>query len=204
MTGQAVAVMSNMPGTTPEVDEPYARARKKEMSLDGWRQGGSGSSAAQAAGVCRATVHKWCRRDPAYRKQVDDALQEYAETVGRNAHLAIAEHIAAGRRGDVVLARRGTEAGKPVEVYERAQLNPALLKLALTRADPRFTHPKQEVDVTVRTVGEALDAIETVTPLPLPSDDAAHALPSGETASPSLPTSSEDVLPSADTDGPTE
>ena len=147
---------------TPNPKNPAFKAREKKQraSLKGWRREGTQTAAAKAGGVCDRTISNWYRAFPEYREQVDAAIDEYATTVGQRTHAAIGEHVDAARRGEMVLVKQGTEGGKPVEIYERVALNPALARLALTRADPRFTHPKQELEhsnqrITDEAVAEA-------------------------------------------------
>lgn len=123
-----------------------AREKKQTASLAGWRKGGTQTAAAKACGVCETTIRNWHREYPKYREAVKEAIDEFAATVGQSAHAALADHIEAAARGDMVLTKQGVEAGKTVELHERVALNPALARLALTRADPRFTHPRQQVE----------------------------------------------------------
>ena len=123
-----------------------ARDALKAKSLEGWREGGTGVAAGKAAGVRESTVRGWHRMDPEYREAVRAAIDEYAATAGQETHNALLEHVRSATRGDYVITKRGVEAGKTVELEERVALNPALARLLLTRADPRFTHPKQEVE----------------------------------------------------------
>ena len=136
------------------------RDTRKRMSLVGWRTVGNATEAGKTGDVSETTVRDWVRNDPDYRAHVMEALDEYAATVGQLAHNAITEHLEAARRGDMVLTKEGTEGGKPVALRERVALNPALARLALTRTDPRFTHPKTEVEHSGQVAFEmALDAI---------------------------------------------
>ena len=124
-----------------------AREACKRKSLSGWRMHGTSKHAAVACGKARRTVEEWYRHDPVYREAVNAAIDEYAATAGQETHNALLEHVRAAARGDMVLTKRGVgENGKPVNLEERVALNPALARLLLTRADPRFTHPKQEVE----------------------------------------------------------
>ena len=137
-----------------------ARDAKKRKSLRGWRVHGTAQHAAEACGVGYSTVRDWHRNDPEYRQQVAEAIDEYAETAGRETHNALLEHVRSAARGDMVLTKSGTEGGKETTLHERVALNPAVARLLLTRADPRFTHPKQEVEHSGSvSMGAALDAI---------------------------------------------
>ena len=130
---------------TTQTAAAVAREAKQAASLAGWRLGGTGTAAAKAGRVGEATIRRWHRDDADYRAAVAEAIEEFTSTVGRSTHAALAEHVEAARAGELVLTKRGIEGGKPVEVYERVTLNPALARLALTRHDPRFTHPPKEV-----------------------------------------------------------
>ena len=121
-----------------------AREALKRKSLDGWRSQGTGVGAGRAAGVRESTVRGWFRDDPEYREAVALAIDEYAATAGQETHNALLEHVRAAARGDYVVTKRGVESGKEVRLEERVALNPALARLLLTRADPRFTHPDKD------------------------------------------------------------
>lgn len=128
-------------------------AARKAKSLEAWRVHGTARAAAKHIGAREKTVGDWLRQDPAYRERVKEAVDEYALTIGQMGHNAIAQHIEDALAGRMVVTKDGIESGKKVCLKERVMLNPSLVRLALTRADPRFTHPKQEVDMTT-TMGE--------------------------------------------------
>ena len=136
-----------------------ALARKKEMSLEGFRREGSNRAAGRAGEVCEASVRYWLKHDEDYREAVAGALEEFAANVGQGYHSALAEHLAEVQAGQLVEVEcedevETTPDGKTVHRQrirrERPRLHPALAKLALTRYDPRFTHPKQQTQVDVR------------------------------------------------------
>lgn len=123
----------------------HAREAKKRRSLSGWRLHGTVKAAAKACGAGESTVRDWYRTDHSYRHEVDDAIEHYAVTAGQETHNALVQHVRDAVAGKLVLMARGTsEQGKPFERYERVMLQPALCRLILTRADSRFTHPKQQ------------------------------------------------------------
>lgn len=118
------------------------------------------AAAARAVERDERTIRNWLRGDEAYREAVREAIDEYAATAGQETHNALLAHVRAAVAGELVLVRQGVEGGKPVEVRERVTLNPALCKLLLTRADPRFTHPKQEVEHSGQVTLDGLLAAE--------------------------------------------
>ena len=165
-----------------------ARDALKRKSLCGWRNQGTGVGAGKAAGVRESTIRDWHRTDPDYREAVKAAIDEYAATAGQETHNALLEHVRAAARGDMVVTKRGTEGGKPTQLEERVALNPALARLLLTRADPRFTHPKQELEHSgTLSVQEALDDVDAAlaehdgrqAPAPPPTQGAPEGGPKG-------------------------
>ena len=155
-----------------------AREALKRTSLEGWRIHGTLKEAARTCGRSPSSVQAWLRTDPEYRRAVQSAVDEFALTAGQEAHNALLQHVRDAMSEKMVLARKGVEGGKPVKVYERVQLNPSLVRLLLTRADTRFTHPAQSVSVTVRTVGEWLDSLPPIdSDASQPADAAPNALP---------------------------
>ena len=152
----------------PTTPSSLARDHRKELSLQGWREIGTVNGAAGAAGVCRKTIMNWFRGDVAYKSAVQAAIEEYSAAAAQEIANGALEMARKAFRGDVVLTKRGIEGGKPVEIYEPVQL-PAIARNLLTRGDPRFTHPKQEVEhsgaVTVSAaIAEARKRMETVNP----------------------------------------
>ena len=136
----------------------HKRDLLKRRSLSGWREHGTSQKAADACGKSRRTVRDWLRDDPHYRELVMAAIDEYAAMAGQETHNALLEHVRSAARGDFVQTKRGVEAGKEVNIEERVALNPALARLLLTRADPRFTHPRQEIEHSGQVqIDQALD-----------------------------------------------
>lgn len=182
-------------GTPAKSAADIARDAFKRKSLSGWRVHGTSKHAAAACGKARRTVEEWVRNDPEYREAVNAAIDEYAVTAGQETANALLEHVRAAARGDMVVTKRGTEGGKPTQLEERVALNPTLARLLLTRADPRYTHPKQEVEhsgqlavqAALDDVGEALvahdaQAVPEGTPEPETPQDGAQAAPAGVSA----------------------
>ena len=174
--------------TRPKSASAIAREKRKTASLCGWRNAGTATAAAKAGDVSVSGVRKWFREDADYRGRVMAAIDEYAASAGQETANALLEHVRAAARGDMVVTKRGTEGGKPTQLEERVALNPALARLLLTRADPRFTHPKQELEHSgTLTVQEALDDVAAAlaehdgrqAPTPPPTQGAPEGGPKG-------------------------
>ena len=131
----------------------YTRKRA-DMALDGYRTAGSNVQAAKAAGVCEATLRNWRRDHPEFEAEVRKAIDENAERQGHLAVSAIHKHLSGYVEGatelviieDEEVLKDGTRV--PTRRIEKrpVTLNPTVLTRALTRYDPRYTHPKQEVE----------------------------------------------------------
>ena len=105
---------------------------------------------ADALGVDYDTLLLWRRADPSFQEELDVAGEEYDQRICFKYRQAIelhADSVLAGERlpdryqvdpkgGGRVLVQEG----------EKVPLNAALARTALTRMDPRWTHPKQEVE----------------------------------------------------------
>ena len=115
-------------------------------ALEGFRAQCTNTAAAASAGVDESTIRKWRKAHPEFEREVQAVTEEFFETSGREAVLSVFEHIQAARRGEMVLTKSGIEAGKQVELLERVQLNPALIRLAVTKFSPSHTHPPKQLD----------------------------------------------------------
>lgn len=134
------------------------RETKKAASLAGWRSNGTAEAAGAACKSGANTIREWFRIDPDYRAMVQAAIEEYSASVAQETHNAIHEHVRAAVKGEMVTTKKGVEGGKAVDLKERVTLNPALARLALTRAEPRFTHPQVSDQAAESTAGKVWDA----------------------------------------------
>ena len=150
----------------------YTRKRA-ELALDGYREHGSNWKAAAAAGVAEATLRLWRKKYPDFAAAVDEAIDECAIRQGQLAVSAIDKHLkdyvhgAAGEEVEetVVTDKDGNTTTSTKTVRRPAALNASVLSRALTRMDPRYTHPKQEVEhsgklTTEQSVAAAQAALE--------------------------------------------
>ena len=117
----------------------------------------------EALGVDHETLLRWRQATPEFQADLDAAAERYDSHIGSLARSALEMSIqrqldgaklpdryAVSRTGERFLA----EEGAPYEV------DAAKLRTALTKLDPSWTHPKKEVDVTVKTPGELLVALD--------------------------------------------
>ena len=118
---------------------------------------------AEQIGVDQETLKIWRDANPEFQADLDAAGAEYDSKIGSLARSALEMSIqrqldgaklpdryAVSRTGERFLAEEGG-------LYE---VDAAKLRTALTKLDPSWTHPKKEVDVTVKTPGELLDALD--------------------------------------------
>lgn len=137
------------------------------MALAGYRAHGSNVKAAAAAGLSEKTLRRWRRAHPEFEAEVRAAIDENAESQGHLAVSAIHKHLADYVEGatdlviieDEEVLKDGTRV--PTRRIEKrpATLNPTVLTRALTRYDPRYTHPKTEAEITVKTAGDLIDEL---------------------------------------------
>ena len=137
----------------------YTRKRV-ELALEGYREHGSNRKAAECAGVSEHCLRHWRKKYPEFEAAVQVALDECAERDGQLAQSVLRKHLEDAAAGmplheDAIVQRTG----KIVALRRPFVVNPTLVKTALTRYDTRFTHPKTEVDVNVKTVGELIDEL---------------------------------------------
>ena len=116
------------------------------------RESGRYDEAAAAAGVSYMTLYRWRKADAAFAERCTAAIDAMNVRIGQKYRRAAELHVdsvIAGERlpdkyavvqktGETVLVQRG----------ERIPLNTQLARYALTKLDPSWTAPKQEVEHT--------------------------------------------------------
>lgn len=134
---------------------------RRRRVLEAVRATGFFGDGADAVGVVPSVVSDWARKHPEFRVELNAARDESIERAGQEAACALRENVQAARRGDMVLVEKGVDAksGKPYERHERTALNVAAARTLLTRFDRRYTHPDTKQELTVKTLGEAMDEL---------------------------------------------
>lgn len=101
---------------------------------------------AEALGVDVSTLRRW-RQDPEFQARFDEAERRHDRKIGR-----LAKSVLEQRLTDMLERRSPTEevvlqkSGAVVERKLAADYDVATIRTALTKLDPSWTHPKQEVE----------------------------------------------------------
>ena len=118
-----------------------------QLAIEGYENGGSNYSAADAAGVSEFAIRFWRKHDPAFDEALQRADDTHAGRLSRKSKKAIEKHLddyLEGRRARRQMVVQKT--GEVVEVEEPISLSPAIVDRALNRTDPRWTKPKEQVE----------------------------------------------------------
>ena len=105
--------------------------------------------AADACGVDEDTLANWRKKHPDFQAELDEAGCEYDRRVGMKARCALEQQLDRQLSGDRRPSRYGvTQQGDRVLVEEGDlyEVDAAKLRTALTKLDPSWTHPRQEVE----------------------------------------------------------
>ena len=164
---------------------PVARGRgltpeRRVSALRAYSESGVYARVCEALGISEDTLKVWRDADPSFQAELDEAGRQCDRRIGQLARKALEVDLAAYLAGEPLLEEVMNAKGIVKALKKPRPLNVGMVRTALTKLDPSWTHPVQQVDVTVTTVGEALDAID-VTPervathpptLPAPEADA--------------------------------
>lgn len=133
---------------------------RRAKALAAMRDSGIFSRVAESLGVPFNTLHSWMVRHPDFRAEMDVIRDEIDQRVGQKAVNVLEHHLdnilegrpVKRRRQAAVKVQGGGESIEWLEEEETPEINPALVKMGLTKLDPRWTHPKQEHEVTLNEV----------------------------------------------------
>ena len=122
--------------------------------------------AAESCGVSEATVRLWMKTHPDFDEAMRGLAEQVAQRMGQKALNVAEQHLDACLSGKPMMALRRKDGVRNlkgggqevVTMYEEIPIeaNPLIVKLGLTRLDPRFTHPKQELSVDATVATESL------------------------------------------------
>ena len=165
------ALVARGRGLTPE---------RRVSALRAYAESGVYARVAEALGVHEDTLHRWRNADPDFQAALDEAGRQHDLRIGQLARKALEVDLTAYLNGEPLREQVMNAKGDIATLDKPRPLNVGMVRTALTKLDPSWTHPVQQVDVTVTTVGEALDAIDVTperpalpTPTPvLPHEDA--------------------------------
>ena len=140
---------------------------RRAAAVQCFRESGIYARVHEALGVPERTFSDWRRDDPTFQAELDAAARELDMEIGALGRHALQQHIedaVAGKR--ITKTRQGTRriAGGEEEVVtfeetEPVTLNIAAVRTALTRMNPEWTHPRQQVDMRISQVEDVWDSV---------------------------------------------
>ena len=190
---------NNAPSPPPE--------KQVEMALAGYRTSGTNTGAALAAGVDESTLRLWRRTHPHFAAAVIEAIGDFQEDTGQLAANHVRGLIEAAEKGTPRLVRRTVKPdGAVEEIYEAPEVSAAILRMALTRWDPRYggresadgdVAAENTLDATMRLVMEAVEREQELAEAQIvdvtPSEETAQTIDEGESERLGVPRSSRDA-----------
>ena len=137
---------------------------RRETALAAHRQTGCYARTAAAMGIPDRTFRHWLVKDPTFKDELDAQERELDRDIGVLARKRLQEHLeSVGAMRVTSRKRTRDKRGEDFteEVEERVEANVAMVRTALTKMDPTWTHPKQEVEHSGSvTLAQALAQLE--------------------------------------------
>ena len=115
---------------------------------------------AQELDVTERTLYDWREKHPDFQAALDEAGRHHDTRIGQLARKALEVDLEAYLAGEPLREQVMNAKGDIATLDKPRVLNIGAVRTALTKLDPAWTHPKQQVDVTVTSVGQALDALD--------------------------------------------
>ena len=135
---------------------------RMEAAVAAYRATGIYARAAEAVGISARRFAEWRKEHPPFQEALDAAGREYDAHIGTIARRALHQELEACLNGVPEWEDALTRDGTKVRLERSRRLNVAAARTALTKLNPEWTHPKQDVALTVTTAGALLDALPGV------------------------------------------
>ena len=132
---------------------------RREAAITAFSRLGVYARVAEHLGVCESTLRKWKQADAEFRAELEEAGRTLDLTIGQLGRSALYKELAAFLAGEPVREQVATKNGRVLTLVQPRPLNVAAVRLALTKLDPTWTHPKQETELTLKTAGELIDEL---------------------------------------------
>lgn len=134
-------------------------ARLHEAAIRAMENRGSDNGVAKEIGCSPTSIANWRVRYPDFSDDLDAAYDRYIDAVAEKGVSALHKHLDEylDQAEEEVTTRTVRQEHNPktgaietlttsTTVVQRVRANPTLVKTALTKRDPSWTHPKQEVE----------------------------------------------------------
>ena len=137
---------------------------RRATALAAYRRTGIFARVYESMGVPERTFFGWMERDPTFREELEAEGRKLDSEIGQLARNAVQQHLEdvlakkrVKRTQQAIVQRTGEV--RSLESDEPVELNVALARTALTKMDRAWTHPDTKQEVTVKTVGDAIDEL---------------------------------------------
>ena len=155
-----------MPGVKGSVNgmKGSGRGLTKERRLSALRiysQTGIYARVYEGLGIDHETFRRWRIKHPDFQEELDEAGRQFDLRIGHLARHRVEEHLEqVGTM--VVVEERDTISNQGVRFTEvrrqRVQLNPGLVRMALTKLDPAWVKPPEDKDAA-DPLAQALESV---------------------------------------------
>lgn len=136
---------------------------RRKSAVAAYRRTGVFARVAECLGVSERRLRDWRAKDPEFDAEMKAAADELTYEVGELARKVAHRHFLDVLEGKRVVreSQALTRTGDVVDLVESEPVAPnvGMVRTALTKLDRTWTHPDTKQEVTVRTVGDALDAL---------------------------------------------
>ena len=150
--------MARGPDRKPRAAKLGLTKQRRAACIAAYRRCGVLTRTAEAVGISESRLREWRHENPDFDAEMRAAAEELTIEIGQVARHALLEYFAS--IGSMVVTgtrQHMTRDGEihELETSERVYLNPALVKLALGRLDPRWVAiPREVVAELARTFKE--------------------------------------------------
>ena len=132
---------------------------RRAKATAAFRETGIYARAAEACGVADETLTSWRKKHPDFDAELTEAGRALDAEIGTLARNVLKDELEAFSRGDTVPTPVLAPKSERVVVLDMPRsMNVAAVRTALTKLDPAWTHPKQEIQVNQ--FSTALDALQ--------------------------------------------
>ena len=141
---------------------PVARGRgltpeRRVSALRAYAESGVYARVAEALGVHEDTLHRWRNADPDFQAALDEAGRQHDLRIGQLARKALEVDLTAYLAGEPLREQVMNAKGDVATLDKPRLLNVGMVRTALTKLDPSWTHPVQHVAHTHTVASQAWD-----------------------------------------------
>lgn len=120
---------------------------RRAKAIESFREYAVYARAADAVGVSRSRFDEWRTEHPDFQAELDEAARQYDLNVGQLARCALTKHLNEYLNETPTWAEGIVQkTGQKAKLRSERDLNIAAIRTGLTKLDPDWTHPRQQVE----------------------------------------------------------